>query len=375
MLEVRAKRRFESFALDVEFSAASGGVTALFGRSGAGKTLVVNTLAGLVRPSEGRIAIDGTALFDSALGIDLAPEKRRLGYVFQEGRLFPHMSVRSNLAYGMKGRGAAAREELARIADLLGLEALLERRPRDLSGGEKQRVAIGRALLASPRLLLMDEPLAALDAARKAEILPYIERLRDELGMPIVYVSHAMEEIVRLADTVVLISQGRVAAAGPIEEVMSRLDLRPMTGRYDAGAVIACTVESHDERDALTALRFAGGRLLVPRIELAPGSRLRVRVRARDVSVALEPPARISVLNVFRGRVVEVGEDGGTQIDLLLDIGAPLWARVTRRSFRELGLKPGKPVHALVKAVAIDRHSLGRAGLPRFLGEDEEAAG
>ncbi len=372
MLEVRARRSFGKFTLDVDFATGPGGLTALFGRSGAGKTLVVNMLAGLVRPSEGRIAIDGSLLFDSARGIDLPPEKRRLGYVFQEGLLFPHMSVRSNLAYGAPRRGStAARAEFGHIVALLGLDALLERRPRDLSGGEKQRVAIGRALLAAPQLVLMDEPLASLDAARKAEILPYIERLRDELRLPIVYVSHAMEEIVRLADTVVLISNGRASATGPVEEVMSRLDLRPMTGRYDAGAVLGATVESHDEGYALTMLRFPGGRLMVPRIELPVGARLRVRVRARDVSIALAAPEDISILNIFPGRIVQVGEDAGAQVDLLVDVGAPLWARVTARSFHDLGLAPGKSVYALIKAVAIDRHSLGRAGTGRFLGEED----
>ncbi len=375
MLEVRARRSFGAFSLDVDFAAEEGRLIALFGRSGAGKTLLVNMLAGLVRPSAGRIAIGGHVLFDSAAGIDLPPERRRLGYVFQEGRLFPHFSVRGNLAYGMRRRDAAARREFDHIVSLLGIELLLERRPRDLSGGEKQRVAIGRALLAAPRLVLMDEPLAALDAARKAEILPYIERLRDELAIPTVYVSHAMEEIVRLADTVVLISNGRVSAVGPIEEVMSRLDLRPLTGRYEAGAVLATTVESHDDADGLSALRFPGGRLLVPRVELPPGARLRVRIRARDVSIALVPPKSVSILNIFKGTIVEKGEDsGGAQVDLLLDIGAPLWARVTARSFRELGLAPGAPVYALIKAVAIDRHSLGRAAQARFRGDTDGSA-
>jgi molybdate transport system ATP-binding protein len=206
----------------------------------------------------------------------------------------------------------------------------------------------------------MDEPLAALDAARKAEILPYIERLRDELGLPVVYVSHAMDEIVRLADTVVLMSDGRVIAVGSVESVMSRLDLRPMTGRYEAGAVLKTTVESHDEKFDLTALAFAGGRLLVPHVEAPIGGRIRVRVRARDVSIALHPPEVLSILNVFPGKIVEVGEGDGPQVDLLLDVGTPLWARITRRSYHELGLGVGKSVHALIKAVAIDRHSLGR---------------
>lgn len=371
MIEVRVQGKFGAFALDMAFDAASDGITALFGRSGAGKTLLVNMLAGLVRPSAGRIALDGTVLFDSSTGIDLKPEQRRLGYVFQDGRLFPHLSVRANLNYGRPREAAARRVDFDRIVGLLGIEALLERRPRSLSGGEKQRVAIGRALLAEPRLMLMDEPLAALDAPRKGEILPYIERLRDELHLPIVYVSHAMEEIVRLADTVVLVSQGRVAAAGPIEEVMNRLDLRPLTGRYEAGAVISATVESHDERYGLSALRFPGGILTVPQVELPKGAALRVRVRARDVALALTPPSGVSVLNVFAGLVVEIGADRGPQIDLKLDIGAPLWARVTARSFDALGLGVGKPVYALIKAVAIDRHSLGGMGSPRFRGDED----
>jgi molybdate transport system ATP-binding protein len=366
MLEVKAKRQFGAFALDVEFSATASGITALFGRSGSGKTLTVNALAGLARPAEGRIAIGGNVLFDSRRGIDLPPEQRRLGYVFQDGRLFPHMSVRRNLAYGMPRQAAANGIEFDHVVALLGLETFLERRPRELSGGEKQRVAIGRALLAAPRLLLMDEPLAALDSARKAEILPYIERLRDELGLPVVYVSHAMDEIVRLADTVVLMSDGRVIAVGSVESVMSRLDLRPMTGRYEAGAVLNTTVDSHDEKFALTELAFAGRRMSVPRVEVPVGSRLRVRVRARDVSISLHAPQALSILNVFPGKIVEVGEDDGPQIDLLLDVGTPLWARITKRSYHELGLGVGKSVYALIKAVAIDRHSLGRASGWRF---------
>jgi molybdate transport system ATP-binding protein len=371
MLEVEVQGEFGAFALDMKFSADSNGVTALFGRSGAGKTLLVNMLAGLVRPRAGRIALDGTVLFDSEARVDLKPEARRLGYVFQESRLFPHMSVRGNLVYGRPKRLADRRIDFDHVVNLLGIEALLARRPKSLSGGEKQRVAIGRALLAEPRLLLMDEPLAALDAARKGEILPYIERLRDELKLPIVYVSHAMEEIVRLADTVVLVSNGRIAAHGPIEEILGRLDLRPLTGRYEAGAVISTVVESHDERYHLSSLRFPGGALLVPQVELAPGTALRVRVRARDVALALAPPTDVSVLNVFPGKVIEIGPEHGPQVDLKLDIGAPLWARVTARSFDALKLEIGKPVYALIKAIALDRHSLGWVGTARFRGDED----
>src|SRR5690606_29489116 len=275
----------------------AAGITALFGRSGAGKTSLVNVLAGLLRPQRGRIVLRGQTLFDSQRGIDLAPERRRLGYVFQEGRLFPHLSVRHNLLYGYRRAPAAERSiGLDRVVGLLGLEGLLERRPGTLSGGEKQRVALGRALLANPRLLLMDEPLAALDQPRKEEILPFIEQLKAELDLPVVYVSHSMPEILRLADTLVLMSNGRIEAVGPLEELTARLDLRPLTGRYEAGAVVSATVAGQDKMFGLTELRFSGGRLKVPHLNLPLGQTLRVRIRARDVSIALTPPLDISVL-------------------------------------------------------------------------------
>ena len=365
MLDVNVRGRFGEFRLDAAFSAA-GGLTALFGRSGSGKTSLVNLLAGLAPAEDGRISIDGLVLFDSALGIDLPPERRRLGYVFQDARLFPHLSVRGNLVYGMKRvRPAERHQDFDNVVDLLDLRFLMERRPRTLSGGETQRVAIGRALLASPRLLLMDEPLASLDAARKDEVLPLIERLRDEAGLPIVYVSHALEEVVRLADTMVLMSDGRVVASGGVEELMARLDLRPHTGRYEAGAVLAATVAGADQRFGLTELAVSGQRLLVPALDLPVGSRLRLRVQARDVSLSLVAPREISVLNVLHGVVREIGTGTAPQVDVLIDIGAPLIARVTRRSVHDLGLVPGKAVYALVKAVAIDRASLGRGGAPR----------
>ena len=358
MIEVDVRRKLGDLNLQAAFNSPPGGITALFGRSGAGKTALVNLLAGLDRPDEGRIAVDEAVLFDSEAGIDLAPEKRRLGYVFQEGRLFPHMSVRRNLAYGMKGKDGAANFD--RIVKLLDIGALLDRTPHALSGGEKQRVAIGRALLASPRLLLMDEPLASLDMGRKAEILPFIERLRDELAIPIVYVTHAMEEIVRLADMLVIMSDGKVAAVGPVEDLMSRLDLRPLTGRYEAGAVLTVTVEGHDAKHAVTRLAFDGITLLVPYFNIPVGEELRIRIRARDVSLALTAPEDISILNVFPGRVVEISDRKDGQMDVIVDVGARIWARVTRLAVDRLALQPGSEVHALVKAVAIDRQSLGR---------------
>ncbi len=366
-LDVDIAGRMGDFPLEANFTGETGGITALYGRSGAGKTSVVNMIAGLAAPDRGRIALGDRVLFDAEKGIDVPPEKRRIGYVFQEDRLFPHLSVRSNLEYGRKRTAPDDRHTgFDSVIEMLGIGDLLERRPHRLSGGEKQRVAIGRALLASPDLLLMDEPLASLDLARKAEILPFIERLRESLGLPIVYVSHATEEVVRLADTVALMADGRTVASGPVEDVMSRLDLRPLTGRYEAGAVLAVTVARHDESDNLSELTFEGGRLTVPRVDLELGQHLRVRVRARDVALALERPAGISILNIFKGPVLEIAEAGPAQMDVLLDISEDggtddcrLWARITRRSARDMDLKVGREVHALVKAVAIDRHSLG----------------
>ena len=382
MLEVAVEKRLGNFTVNAEFAAESSGIIAFFGRSGAGKTSLVNMLAGLLRPDSGRISVNGAVLFDSEAGIDLAPERRRLGYVFQEGRLFPHLSVRGNLTYGLHRVPRAERRlDLDPIVELLGLEALLRRRPRDLSGGEKQRVALGRALLANPRLLLMDEPLASLDQPRKDEVLPFIERLRDEFAIPIVYVSHSMPEIVRLADSLVLVSDGRIEAVGPVDELTSRLDLRPLTGRYEAGAVVLAQVESQDAAFGLTELSFAGGRLRVPRIDLPRGTPIRLRIRARDVALARERPQGISILNVFACVVRDVGVEDGPQVDLRLDAGgAPLWARVTKRSLDDLDLRPGAEVYALVKAVAIDRYSLGRgAATGRFLSdpgsESDEGAG
>ncbi|MDX1377055.1 MAG: molybdenum ABC transporter ATP-binding protein [Burkholderiales bacterium] len=362
MLRVSAQTRLGRFALDVELESA-GGVTALFGRSGSGKTSIINVIAGLLRPARGRVELNGALLFDSARGIDLPVERRRIGYVFQDARLFPHLSVRQNLRYGaFFNRGAHAAPDAAQVIRLLGLEALLERRPGALSGGEKQRVAIGRALLAAPRLLLMDEPLASLDAHRKGEILGYVERLRDELAIPIVYVSHAIEEVVRIADRVALVSEGRVIAAGAPDEIMSRLDLRPATGRYEAGAVIETRVLAYDAADDVTTLGFRGGELLATNLDALIGEPVRVRVRARDVSLALRRPEQTSILNVLAGRIVEIAEGPGAAAEVRLAVGeATLLARVTRRSRERLGLRPGLEVYALVKAVSLDRHSTGFA--------------
>ncbi len=365
MLEVDLRKRLGDFVLDVTFEVEGGGITALFGRSGAGKTMLINMLAGLLKPDAGFIRINGQVLFDSRSRVNLLPERRRLGYVFQESRLFPHLSVRSNLFYGRRFAPKGERfHNPGRVVDLLGLETLLSRRPVTLSGGEKQRVAIGRALLAEPRLILMDEPLAALDATRKSEIMGYIERISDALAVPIVYVSHALEEVTRLADQVVLLADGKLVAAGPAVDIMGRPDLSPHTGRHEAGALFETLVAGHDDF-GLTMLVFEGGTLCVAGLDLADGTRVRARIRARDVAIATAPPADLSILNVFPGRVVDMYENSPAAIDVELDIGVRLWARITRRSVHDLGLKPGREVYALVKSVAIDRHSLGLAQPPK----------
>jgi len=361
-LEFTAHKTIGRFALDAQFS-SSGRLTALFGRSGSGKTSVLNAIAGLLRPDRGCIALDGEPLFDASAGIDLPVHRRHIGYVFQEGRLLPHLSVRQNLLYGQRfSRGAKAGASLDDVSKLLGLGELLDRRPRGLSGGEKQRVAIGRALLSRPRLLLMDEPLASLDAPRKAEILYYVERLRDETGVPIVYVSHSLDEVVRLADTVVVMSEGKVLNSSSVPEAMGRMELRPYLGRFEGGAVIDARVTEQDLDSGLARLEFDGGTLEVPDVEALPGEHVRIRVRARDVSIALSRPSGLSIRNILAGTVIRLSDEQGTSLDVSLDLGGtPLIARVTRKSAVDLGLKPGLPVYALVKSVSIDRRSVGYA--------------
>ena len=349
-LSVTLRHGFPGFALDVAFEAPAG-VTALFGRSGAGKTTVVNAVAGLIRPARGRIVADGEVLVDTARGVFLPPHRRRVGYVFQDGRLFPHLTVRDNLLYGARfaGGGEAG---LGHVVEMLGIGALLGRRPGALSGGEKSRVAIGRALLARPRLLLMDEPLAALDDARKAEILPYVERLAGETGLPILYVSHAVAEVARLAATVVVLAGGQVARAGPVAEVFGDPDTAPLLGLREAGAVVAARVVAHAE-DGLTELAFAGGRLFVPRIAAAPGAAVRLRIQARDVVLALEAPRGISALNVFPATVTRLHAGEGPGMMVALKAGeAALLARVTRRSAEAMGLREGLRLYAVLKSIA-----------------------
>ncbi|MCY4393726.1 MAG: molybdenum ABC transporter ATP-binding protein [Rhodospirillaceae bacterium] len=359
MLDIDVAKQRAGTALEIRFESA-GGVTALFGRSGAGKTSTVQMIAGLMRPDAGRIAINGRVLFDSHTGIDLAAPQRRVGVVFQEGRLFPHLTVRRNLLYA---KAAGDNGRYGGVIAMLGLEGLLERKPATLSGGEQQRVAIGRALLSNPDILLMDEPLASLDAARKAEILPYIERLRDEAGPPIVYVSHQIDEVARLADRIVLLSDGSVAATGSVDEIFSRPDLMPLTGRFQAGAVLGARVAEQDVPGRMSRLAVPGGSLWVPSVPLPVGSAMRIRVRARDVSVALDKPDRISIRNTLPGTVVSVTESDGPFRTIAISVAdetgeSRIAATVTANAVRDLGLAPGVAVFALIKSVAMDRRSM-----------------
>src|SRR5437764_9765681 len=372
MLSVAVAHRLGDFLLDAAFE-SGGGLTALFGRSGSGKTSLVNAIAGLIRPTRGHIVVDREVLTDTASGVFVPARRRHVGYVFQEGRLFPHLTVRQNLLYGRwfaSRRGRAG--EVEHIIELLGIGELLGRRPANLSGGEKQRIAIGRALLAQPRLLVMDEPLASLDEERKTEILPYIERLRDEFAIPIVYVSHAIAEVTRLATTMVVMSEGRVAAVGPTAEIMSRIGLFPLTGQAEAGAILSTRVAEHDTRFGLTTLRAAAGDLRVPYVDLRLGTQLRVRIRARDVMIALEPPKGLSALNVLPGTVAEIGPAEGPIVEMRLDCaGEPLIVRLTRRSVEALGLAPGRPVYAVIKSIAFDHHAFAGA-VPPAAGADAD---
>ncbi|HKY96102.1 MAG TPA: molybdenum ABC transporter ATP-binding protein [Kiloniellales bacterium] len=361
MLEVDIELRRGDFLLAAAFTSQADGVTALYGRSGSGKTSLVGALAGLLRPQRGRIRLDGRTLFDSALRTNLPPERRRLGYVFQEGRLFPHLSVAANLAYGLK-RVPPAERFLAfdAVVDLLALSGLLQRRPATLSGGEKQRVALGRALLAQPRLLLLDEPLASLDQAMKDEVLPFLERLRDDLKLPMIYVSHQMGEVVRLADRLVLLDQGRVAAAGSVGELLGRLDLRHLTGQQEAGALLTARLVELDVRYGLARLELGGASLWIPAPEARLGSALRLRVQARDVAIALQPPQGLSVQNVVPATLAEIRAEA-PYVDLSLVVaGQRLSARITGRAADQLGLQVGQPVYALLKAIAVERQSLAR---------------
>ena len=351
MLSVDITRQLRPFTLQVSFEAPTG-VTALFGKSGSGKTSVVNAVAGLLRPEKGRISLGGRTLFDATTGVNLRPNFRKVGYVFQDARLFPHMNVEKNLFYG-------GNHDAGRLIALLGLEDLLGRFPQTLSGGEAQRVALARALMTNPDILLMDEPLAALDQARKDEILPYFERLRDETGVPILYVSHDLTEVARLATTLVVLEAGRVVQNGHVDEVLSDPAALMSFGPREAGAVITGQVSDYDPKDGLSEVAFNGGALTLPGRVAEIGARIRVQIKASDIILSLERPENVSALNVLAVTVEDVNTGQGPGVAVSLRLGETrLLARVTRRSAHLMRLEPGKEIFAMMKAVAVDRSVL-----------------
>ena len=348
---------YPDFTLDVDLKLPEEGITALFGPSGSGKTTILRCIAGLERAPDAFLSVADEIWQDEKHKVFLPTHKRPLGLVFQEASLFPHLSVRKNLRYGMKRAGNTRGEGFDAMLDLLGIRALLERMPDGLSGGERQRVAIARALLTRPRLLLMDEPLAALDMRRKLEILPYLEKLRGELSIPVIYISHSLDEVARIADRLVLIENGRVTASGPLANILARPELVSVFAG-EAGAVLETTVATH-EPDGLSRLEFPGGRLYIAGHAHAPGSRLRCRVHASDVSIALSAHADTSILNTLPATVLAVTDadtPGHTLVQLrLADNGPLLLARITTRSRHALSIEPGLQVVAQLKSVAILR--------------------
>ena len=353
-----ARHHFPGFALDVTFEAPGRGITALFGPSGSGKSTVLAIAAGLLKPEEYRIGVNGVVMADSSISLFVAPEKRQVGLVFQDSRLFPHMSVEQNLRYGLNRRRLRP-IGFDTVVDLLGLAPLLARRPHTLSGGEKQRAAIGRALLAQPHLLLLDEPLASLDAARKAGILPYLARLPAALGLPILYVTHSFEEVLQLADALVLLHEGHAAAAGPVATLAARADL-PLAGRADAGGVLDCRVAGHDTARGLTRLECGNAALLLPLLDAAAGSFVRARIPAREVILAHGDTHGlaevISLHNILPGTVRAIVPDAVRHAALVeIDLGgAAVLARVTPDAVNRLELAPGASVLALIKAMSVE---------------------
>jgi len=352
-IEARFRIEREDFSLDIDLCVPARGITTLLGPSGCGKTTVLRAIAGLEQHAGAFLKV-GDMIWQQA-GYFLAPHQRPLGYVFQEASLFAHLNVRRNLEFGL--RRVAHQEQrisLNQAIELVEIGHLLERRPQTLSGGERQRVAIARALAVSPRLLLMDEPLAALDIKRRLEILPYIRSLPHELGIPVIYVSHAADEVARLADHPVLLEAGQIVATGSIDEIFTRLDL-PLAHQHDAAAIIDAVVAGYDGDYHLTHLDFPGGRVSVTgREAMRAGQRIRLQLAARDVSLTLARQSDTSILNIFPAVIDELSEEGSAQVTVrLLVAGVPLLSRITRKSAVELGLVPGKQVYAQAKSVAV----------------------
>ena len=352
---------FADFTLDVSQVFPGHGITALFGPSGCGKSTLLRVIAGFEQSVTGQVTFGDEVWLGQRTF--LAPHLRGVGYVFQDARLFPHLTVRGNLDYAHKrAKDQPARYAFDDVIEVLDLAPLLDRRVPQLSGGEKQRVAIGRTLLARPRLLLMDEPLAALDTRRKGEILPYIRRLPNAFGVPVIYVTHALEEVTQLCDRIVALSQGRIAATGGVAETLERLDLSGVQGRFEAGTVLSGRIVAQDKTLHLSRVDLGGVHIEVPQIGLAVGDEVRLRVRARDVSLALTRLEGISIRNALEARLLHIESEPATAFaEVLLDVaGQHLRARVTRAAIADLGLREGQSLQALVKAVSFDRQALPR---------------
>jgi molybdate transport system ATP-binding protein len=361
MLKVSVQTRRGSFALDARFDAPVPGVVALFGRSGSGKSSLINVIAGLLQPDAGCISLNERVLLDTAQRIQVPAEQRRVGYVFQDARLFPHLSVAANLSYGLRRSRAARFIGLDEVLGLLGLGPLMQRRTHRLSGGERQRVAIGRALLSQPQLLLLDEPLASLDASRREEVLPYLENLRDQLSIPMVYVSHDFDEVWRLATHLVLMADGRALAQGSLADMSLHPHLRAIVGADAVGSIVEGFALGVDSDSGLMRVQIGSGELKVEGLGGATGKSLRVQLLARDIIVATEKPEHLSVRNALQGLVAQVNSDSDGSDMIFIDIGgATIMSRVTQAATRELKLVAGKSVWALVKSVSLRRHVLER---------------
>ena len=367
MLEVSVRKQRAGFSLSASFAAPTPGVVALFGRSGSGKTTLVELISGLLSPDSGHILLDEAVLTDIRAGVAVPVEQRRIGYVFQEPRLFPHMTVAGNLRYGERRAAPSARvicfEE---VTTLLALDSLLERRPRQLSGGERQRVALARALLSQPRLLLLDEPLASLDVARREEVLPYLEALRERLSIPIVYVSHQFEEVLRLATHLVLLEGGQVVAHGAVDEMCLQPQLHAMVGPELVGAVLEGVVARLDPAQGSAEVTVGRGTLVVSLSDVEPGANVRLQLLARDVILAIQPVQGLSVRNALAGTVSTIRDDGYGAILVSVDIGgAIVLARITQNAVHALAPKPGNALWALVKAVSTRGHAFRLTGADR----------
>jgi molybdate transport system ATP-binding protein len=362
MLEVAVSKRLGSFGLDVRFELPTPGVAALFGPSGCGKTVTANIIAGLVEADRGRVLLDDTVLFDSQRHVNVAAERRRIGYVFQDAKLFPHLNVAANLRYAERRAVGRRYVSFDVVASLLNLESLMPRRTHQLSGGERQRVAIGRALLSQPQLLLLDEPLASLDRARREEVLPYLESLRDQLAIPMVYVSHQFDEILRLATHIVLMQSGTIVAQGSIGEMSLDRHLRSLIGPDAVGAIIDGVVLGEDAASGMTRVRVGQGELKVQ----TAGMTVRVQLLARDIIVSTQMPQHLSVRNNLQGIVTAIADDDAQSDLISIDIGGTqIMARVTKAATRELSLAPGLPAWALVKSVSLRARSFGASGQRR----------